>query len=352
MNLTTDTDWLQIENEIKMLGVYLTTRFTQTVERNWSTVLTKFRRSLWMNNVRKLNLVQKTILINTYVSSKLWYIASVLPLPNKYAGKFISQIGSFLWYGRATIRVAFETIILPKGRGGLNLHSPALKARALLVNRMVQMAESLTFFLEFYRLNDNPPFVNSIPQKFQHMRIALQESAFLPAEIMGSLTSCSIYIFFLKRLKDAKIVRQDPIREWKAVFKNLHSKHLSSNLRSTWYIVMHQKIATNELLYQQQRRQDPFCDRCPNEVDTVSHTIFKCGINRRIWHHQRELLIRCDRRLISLGPTDWIYPTMKQIRRTHRIEILKTFAVFLCYISETKETDRSIDHFEFFKKCN
>lgn len=352
INLSAETEWLSIENEINILGIRFTTRFADTVEKNWTSVLLKFQRALWMNNVRMLNIIQKVILLNTYISSKMWYVASVLPLPNKFAGKFISRMGSFLWHGRNSTRVPFETLILPKERGGLNLHSPAIKAKALIVNRMVHLAEELPYFYSFYQMNANPPFIQSVPIKFGHIRTVLQETAFIPEPLREAPSSKSLYQFFIQRLKDAKIVENHQQRDWKAVLRNLHSKNLSSNQRSTWYLIMHRKIITNELLHSQQRRTDPYCDHCAVEIEDVIHKIFKCGINRRIWYHQRELLCRMDNRLRRYEIEQWLYPTFKQCTRDQKNMYLKTIATFLYYVTTTPIDERSVQHYEFYKSCN
>lgn len=97
--LTVASGWLQIRNSVKILGIAFHEDFDVLLHENWTNVLNGFQKCLWMNNDRQLNIVQKVILINTFASSKLWYTASILPLPKKFAGKFISRIGSFLWYG-------------------------------------------------------------------------------------------------------------------------------------------------------------------------------------------------------------------------------------------------------------
>ena len=39
-------------------------------------------------------------MIKIFATSKLWYKASALPLPPKFAKKFESLLGSFLWVGK------------------------------------------------------------------------------------------------------------------------------------------------------------------------------------------------------------------------------------------------------------
>lgn len=350
--LSAEAEWLHVGNAVSILGVTFAENMSDTVEQNWSKVLRGFQIRLWMNNTRNLNLIQKVILINTYISSKLWYLASILPLPNKYAGKFISRIGSFLWYGKPWTRIAFETLVLPKKRGGLNLHSPAIKAKALLVNRTMSMAAELPFMWSFLEQNANPPNIGVIPRKFEHIRIVARETVFLPEMVTEAASSDAIYQFYLSRLKDPKFVRENPGRNWKKVFGNLHSKSLTSDQRSTWFGVMHRKIETNEMMFNRGRRNNPECDRCPGEVDTVVHHLFKCGVNRQIWTYLRNNFISIDRRVIALDAEEWLYPVLHNINRRTRQHFVKLLCIMIMYMIESHEDQRSVDEFKFYMNYN
>lgn len=352
VNLTAESERLEVSDEVKILGIFFTSDYRKMVDKNWKVVLQGFQTRLWINNTRNLNLVQKVILVNTYVSSKLWYTASVIPLPNKYAGKFISRIGNFLWYGKPWTRIAFENMILPKGKGGLNLHSPPIKAKSLLINRNMQVGADLPFLWSYLEHNANPPNLGRIPRQYDHVRTIVKETAILPDEIRRAPTSHAIYQLFLSRLSDPKFVREDTTRDWRIVFRNLHSKILTSDQRSTWFSVMHRKVVTNELLFKRNRRGDPNCDRCAGEIDSQVHHIFKCGINGQIWNYQRSTFIESDQRVARLEPEDWMYPNLRNITRRNRNHFLKAFSIVLCYILNTKEEDRTLASFKFYFDCN
>lgn len=348
VNLSAANAWLLIETKIKILGIHFCQNFEDTVEVNWTEVLKGFQKCLWANNGRCLNLIQKVILVNTYITSKLWYTASIIPLPNKFSGKFISRIGSFLWYGKPWTRIAFETLILPKQRGGLNLHSPPIKARALLTNRLMHIAPDLPFLWSFIEHNANPPFISSIPRRYEHIRTVVRETAFLPVAITENPSSSSIYNCFIQRLKDPKIITEAPARVWKKIFSRLHSKHLSSHQRSTWYMVMHRKVVTNELLHQRGRRIDPYCNNCPGQIDTLEHFLFQCGVKNQIWMYQRNQFGQID---IRLRDVDWIYPSFSCADRNILIRLIKTFSLLLSYLLDNKET-HSIEGYKFYITCN
>uniref|UniRef100_A0A182XC04 Uncharacterized protein n=1 Tax=Anopheles quadriannulatus TaxID=34691 RepID=A0A182XC04_ANOQN len=49
--------------------------------------------------------------------------------------KATCTVNSFLWDGSGGFRVPLQQLALPRIRGGLNLHLPAIMAKALLTNR-------------------------------------------------------------------------------------------------------------------------------------------------------------------------------------------------------------------------
>lgn len=242
--------------------------------------------------------------------------------------------------------------MLPKNRGGLNLHSPEIKARALLVNRTTSMATELPFMWSFLEHNMSPPNIGGIPRKFEHVRTVVKETAFLPDTVTASASSNAIYQFYLSRLKDPKFIRENPHRDWKKVFNNLHSKILTSDQRATWLAVMHRKIETNEMLFNRGRKDNPGCDRCPGEIDTVIHHLFKCGVNRQIWSYMRNYFITIDRRVASLDAQEWLYPVLHRINRQTRQHFVKSLSIMIKYMVEFNENQRNLDDFKFYMNYN
>lgn len=96
VNLTSDTEWLNIENFVNILGIRYGENIKQAQKLNWQSVLNGLRTRLWFHHPRKLNLIQKIILINTYVNSKLWYMASNIPLTKKFAREIKAELGKFV----------------------------------------------------------------------------------------------------------------------------------------------------------------------------------------------------------------------------------------------------------------
>ena len=92
-------DWLKVDNMMKIFGFQITPKYKQTLQLSWEACLDGFRKTIMSWKARHLNtLVQRVEVLRVFVTSKIWYKASSLPLPVRFAKKFESLMGSFLWF--------------------------------------------------------------------------------------------------------------------------------------------------------------------------------------------------------------------------------------------------------------
>lgn len=117
---------------------------------------------MWMYKARNLTLQQKVIVLNTYITSRLWFLASVISIPNQAVARMTSYIGSFIW-DRFPTRVPIEQLTLPRSMGGLNLHLPMHKCKSLLVTRFLIEIRETPFAGTMRQHLENPPNSAAIP---------------------------------------------------------------------------------------------------------------------------------------------------------------------------------------------
>jgi hypothetical protein len=65
-------------------------------------------------------LLEKVDFVHSYALSKIWYIASVLPITNVMEKKLNKHIGFFLW-SEESFRIARSNCFLTPERGGIGL---------------------------------------------------------------------------------------------------------------------------------------------------------------------------------------------------------------------------------------
>jgi hypothetical protein len=99
-------------------------------------------------------------------------LAAIFPATNQMLARATSAVGMFIWRGHA-LRIAFHQLILPVNRGGQNLQSPTIKAKALFLANFLQHSSNNPF-LQLYLSFENPPHTVSFPNIF-YLKYALSE---------------------------------------------------------------------------------------------------------------------------------------------------------------------------------
>jgi hypothetical protein len=96
------------------------------VDLNYRDLINKISFSFHQHARRRLNLLQKVWISNSFVLSKLWYVAQVLTTQNIYIGKIRKLLENFLWRG-SLYRIERNQLSLKAKNGGLALINVDLK---------------------------------------------------------------------------------------------------------------------------------------------------------------------------------------------------------------------------------
>ena len=161
--------WLQPKSEIKIFGFQITPVYKTTLESCWEKCFTGFHKLLMSWSSRQLEtLIQRVEVLRLFATSKLWYKASALPLPAKFAKKFESSMVKFLWVGRLE-KLKIDEVKNPYLSGGLNLPCVISKADSLLLCQVCRMLK------------------NSASNEYKHMKywLGLYISEYFPDMSVG-----------------------------------------------------------------------------------------------------------------------------------------------------------------------
>lgn len=140
--------WLHSTNTVKVLGVIFCNSIRLMITLNWDAMVRKFSQLAWFHSMRTLNLCQKVTLLNTFITSRIWYLASNVSPYAVHTAKLTSTMGSFLW-SRTPARAPMLQLASERSNGGLRLQIPAIKCKSLLLNRYMQDIDSLPFYKSF-----------------------------------------------------------------------------------------------------------------------------------------------------------------------------------------------------------
>ena len=124
-----------------MLGVHFNNGYEHTKYFNIQSCIRQMEECAKTQSQRNLSLKGKTIVINTLILSKLWFIANVFPIPKDLIPEINKIVFGYLWKGSAAEPMARETLFLPRDRGGLGILVPLIHSQALRIKYLLQLGK-------------------------------------------------------------------------------------------------------------------------------------------------------------------------------------------------------------------
>lgn len=329
LNMIYDCGWLGTQESVKILGIVYFNSQKRTIDFNWSDVIRKTSQLMWLFKPRVLSVHQKVILVNTFVTSRLWFMASILSIPNSAVARMTSQIGFFIW-GRYPCRVAMEQLTLPVEKGGLNLHLPMHKCKALLLNRFLLCQQQTPFASSFLVHMTNPPNVIAIPALYPCLKKIAKELPYIPRNVSRNPSAKALECYYHSSLKMPKIMEEHPSIQWTRVWRNIRHRTLSSEEKSTYYLLVNQKIPHAAMFYRQNRAASEMCSHCQNAVEDLEHKLSVCRRVRHLWDHLRTKLEGILNRSVSFKML--MFPELNSANRNARNKALKMFIVYVNFV--------------------
>jgi hypothetical protein len=177
----------------------------------------------------------------------------------------------------------------------------------------------------------NPPWGGEIQRNLDYLRVFAREMAYVAS--VGYVENGNE---FKKRLirgmrmmaenatgrPQMRITDKNPTIQWANVWTNIHHPALSDSIKSTWYVVVHEIVPTNERLAAKRITDTDRCTRC-DRLDTLTHRIIACQEEEGIWTWNKgkiAQILRIDPRHI---PADWaLRPTLKVWRPQRHAAII------------------------------
>ena len=126
---------------LKILCIHFFTDDLHTQNYNWKNVIEKLKRKTDLLKTRNLSLRGKVILLNSVTLSKIWYLSSVIPMPNWALTSIEKVIFKFLWGDTGNEPIKRQTLYLPIHKGGLGLLHPKHQSQALRLKHFFKIVD-------------------------------------------------------------------------------------------------------------------------------------------------------------------------------------------------------------------
>ena len=357
---------IQYVDQIKILGITFAKTTEQSRRHTWAEVTGRVRGMASQAYMRDLCLTQRVWYTHTYLLSTLWYTAQVLPPTHEAIRQITAAITRYIWKG-TIFRVPVSILYTDPKEGGLGLVDLQSKCRALLVTRLwtqCTRSEGVTLdWLKIWNITGvpaNPPNLKAIPSKFEYLQSYVQERAYLPAlsrEQRPRHTRKKTYDIIRTmdtRTRPApisRVQRTSPFVDWPTVWRNISQAWIDEPVRSTWYEVANDLIATNARLHKIRIADTDRCQQC-GEIDTLHHRLTNCGDTTQIWAWTRARLswfLRTEQRWI---PAEWLWAPTHQIWPPQRHNATSWIvANMIHYLINNRRTISLQDYMDYMRRA-
>jgi hypothetical protein len=294
--------WLRVESELKVFGFQISPVYKTTLERSWTECFLGFNKVLMSWSSRQLEtLVQRVEVLRLFVTSKLWYKASALPLPFKFAKKFESAMFRFLWRGKLE-KLKIDEIKNPVLSGGLNLPCIFSKADSLFLSQTCKLLRDpsskqynhikywLGLYLgEYFPDMSSGPHAELISPYFQHMKALLCGGCLLgdvQPRNLKKITAKQLYISFTTSFPPPKVIFKFEA-DWDQVWVRLQSPVLGLMGRELLFMVIHNIMNNKDRMHKFNMAASPNCSSCKVPQDNV-HLFCECLNVREAWFWLRQ----------------------------------------------------------------
>jgi hypothetical protein len=128
--------WVSAPEALKTFGVTFAPSLGATVSLSWEDCLGRVQGAISGWRARRVPfLSERRDVLETFIFSKLWYLAQILPLPQSVTARATALAGAFLWGGHAE-RLAWQELHSRREEGGLAVSCIFTRGQALLAKQM------------------------------------------------------------------------------------------------------------------------------------------------------------------------------------------------------------------------
>jgi hypothetical protein len=121
-------------------------------------------------------------------------VAAIFPATNQMLVRATSAVRMFI-RRRHALRIAFHQLLLLVNRGGQNLQSPTIKAKALFLANFLRHSSNNPFLQTFLSF-ENPPHTVSFPNIF-YLKYALSKICHIPSNLIPEIRPKRHNIYFI-----------------------------------------------------------------------------------------------------------------------------------------------------------
>ena len=310
-------DYLKVVKEVKVFGVWIMDSYRCLRKRNWDFRVEKLRRAVISWSSRSLpSLSSRVEVLKTYALSRIYYLASIIPVSKNIVNLLEKTIGSFIWTGRL-LRVTLQEVCNLHENGGLKMVCVMSMCNSLLLTQLFRLLKSsdskskshMTYWIgdslhEFIDIPSSYVQSDSSTEYFTAYTSLLASSKsdnIFQVSQWKCLTNKIIYHNHLKKFPQCK-AEVNATFSFKRIWKLINLPVLSSTVRDTSYLLLHNKLPVAERLFRIGLQNDPYCMYCNDAVICdAEHYFCSCVRVSHIWSDIQVTMVS----LVGQTPTNF-----------------------------------------------
>ena len=327
---TINIKWLYENQSIKLLGIKFFRNYIQTCRTNFQEQANKISDKIENLSKRSLSIRGRAIVANSLLTSKLWYIATILDIPSDILSKIESLVfKTHIWQDK-TERIKRKSLYLPIWEGGIGLLNIQAQQDSLKLKNIIDIISPssssadkyfslfwirqklATLFPKYFNLlvNNKTPtrslLDKDIPLFFKNTLQALRENRELRTlfenanlaeglnEKRKSINNKQIYKCILQQQyadyehTSIRLYKDNYIRiniKWDKMWVFSFQGYCPNKMYETTWFLRHYALYTGDKIHKMYPRfPAPKCHSC-NEAGTedILHPFVTCSYAKPIW---------------------------------------------------------------------
>jgi hypothetical protein len=275
---------LQQVNKLKVYGIEYWCKPTYKQTTMWNKLKDKIASMLNRYKYKTTTIFGRSIVVNTFVISKLIYIANVFPVPIDVIRDINKQIRRFI-FSRTIHSIKHSTLIQDKWSGGISLQDIATKIKALRIKYVGEMVKNaaqypLAHYYIGIRISDVCKLNNSAPHHFGSLPLFYKEciQGLRGNEHLLNKETRFVYKQLVKLQATPLIFRIKRgykmfISDYTETFTNLHKIKISPQAKEITFRLIYNITPT----YRAQQMSK--CKLCKKNVkETEDHLFYQCKV--------------------------------------------------------------------------
>ena len=257
---------------------------------------------------RGMNIYQKAIIVNSTITSKIWYTSHIYPLTMDHAREMNTNIFQYIWNSKAN-PLKRDVLYMKRNEGGIGLINIHVKAKSIFVNTIMKifLISSIKSMIKYYlAVGLNNIFgLNVLPDMIARRNTPYYEYAMDIINLCTShkdfpnMNSRIVYEILMPMIKP-KIEDEYPLYDWKSIWNNISFKFVHVNDRPVIFKYMHEILPNNKRLHQIRLGDNAQCRFCEVE-DSNIHRFYYCYKMQDCLQWMRKLIFYlCGLNLTSL----------------------------------------------------